>query len=327
VAGAVLRQPLNGFNGLMALGAMRTLYHITGDEDVGRFYYDGLLEDRGYFDAIERNISLMYFGTGTNYSNVNMAFVASYGVLRYENDGPTALRARALLEQFLYAPGLEREARGLGQSLFDFIYAGFRASGIGGAGRTARDEGTQTLREFPMPPYWTDDVINCDDAELAARRCTAIDGSTELLLSTELGWNDRVVALDPLPKALRPDDNFEWRSDPHRVNGGAGSRLNPGGGFHGAYWMGRFLKASSNGFDNISPIARPRTTPRPRADAGPGDEDAGAGDSGTESDAGAPPGGGGGCGCVVALPSAGTDGWLLLLAGIVFSLRRRRSRG
>ena len=137
-----------------------------------------------------------------------------------------------------------------------------------------------------------------------------------------MGRGGAIVATEPLPKRLRPDDNFEWRSDPHRVNGTAGSRLNPGGGFHGAYWMGRFLQQGDTGFHNISPIARERT-PRPppmdagvELDAGPVVDEAGVdagADAGTEE-------GGGGCGCGVVDFSA--SWWWALL----FAARRRRGR-
>jgi hypothetical protein len=79
-----------------------------------------------------------------------------------------------------------------------------------------------------------------------------------------------VVAIDPLPMRLRPPSNFEWRSDPHSVNGGGSSRLNPGGEVYAAYWMGRFLQAGTSGFENVSPIARDLPTPA----IAPGDDPA-----------------------------------------------------
>ena len=315
LGGAVMPRALNGFNAVMSMGMMRTLYHITGDRDVGEHYYR-LIEERGYLDSAELNVTLVYVGTITNYSNVNMAMVALYGMLRYETEMEYALRARGILETLLYAPGESREARGLGQSWFDFLYAGFRVGGNGSAGRTALDQGVQTLREFDMPPYWQTDVINCDDAELAAGSCIAIDGTTAITIAETAGRGGAIVATEPLPKRLRPDDNFEWRSDPHRVNGTAGSRLNPGGDFHGAYWMGRFLQRGDTGFHNLSPIARARTPmpPRPDAgmlpDAGPFDDTDASPDAGTASS-------GGGCGGCNA--DFGASGWWFLL----FAVRRR----
>ena len=320
LGGTVVTPPLNGFNAVMSLGVMRTLYHITGDRDVGEHYYR-LIEERGYLDVAELNLTLVYVGTITNYSNVNMAMVALYGMLRYETEMIYALRARGMLETLLYAPGENREARGLGQSWFDFLYAGFRVGGNGSDGATAVSQGVQTLREFDMPPYWQTEVINCDEAELAAGRCIAIDGVTEITIADTAGRGGGPVATEPLPKRLRPKDNFEWRSDPHSVNGGAGSRLNPGGGFHGAYWMGRFLQQGDTGFHNVSPIARPRTPVPPPTDAGmsldagPG-TDASAGDAMTGGDAGTEEGGGG------CSADFGITGWWALL----FVARRRNGR-
>lgn len=84
--GVVFDDPMNGFNAWMALGIVRTLYHVTGDEALGRFYYDELIRERGYLKSAADSLSVMYTGADTNYSNVNMAFVAAYGVLRYESD-------------------------------------------------------------------------------------------------------------------------------------------------------------------------------------------------------------------------------------------------
>ncbi len=317
-AGSVLpgAPAVNGFNALMALGIVRTLFHITGDEAIGRFYYEELLDRRDYLASVEESVSVMYFGEQTNYSNVNMAFVAAYGVLRYESDEEIGLHLRRILHDHLYAPGRDREARGLGQSFFDFLYAAFRV-GPRADGRTAVAEGLATLGEFPAPPYWNPAVDNCDAAEIAALTCTAIDGSTTIALSPELGRGDSVVSVDPLPKRLRPPSNFEWRSDPHTVNGGGGSRLNPGGGFHAAYWMGRFLEHGSSGFENVSPLARPAPPRSAPPDAGV------AVDGGAEA---AEDGEGGcGCGAVGAPRRAGPAAWIVvvLFAGLARSAARR----
>jgi hypothetical protein len=48
------------------------------------------------------------------------------------------------------------------------------------------------------------------------------------------------------------------RSDPRTVNGGSSIRLDPGGDFQAAYWMGRALVAAPSGAANLSPVARPR---------------------------------------------------------------------
>jgi hypothetical protein len=306
--GAVLDFPLNGFNAWMALSILRTIYHITGDETFGRFYAEELVGRRGYLQVSQDTMSVMYTGASTNYSNVNMAFVAAYGLLRYETDVELGAQIRAILETELYVVDGERGARGLGQSFFDVMYAAFRLGGsILGPGADALVDGTATLVDFPSPPYWDPLVENCDATEIAALTCTAIDGST-LELSPDPGWGGRVVATTPLPVALQPPSNFHWRSDPHSVNGGGGTRLNPGGDFHAAYWMGRMLRRTlGDGSENLSPIAR--ALPAPAA---------------------APPAAepeGGGCACTTRSRQERHAGVaLVVLAGLVATLTRRRAR-
>ncbi len=340
IPGLVVQTAGNPFNAVMALGAMRTLFHITGDERIGRFYYDELIAARGYMDLAEAEWAITYMGTNTNYSNINMGFVAIYGILRYETDPTIAAQARRVLENQLYAPGEDREARGLKQSLFDVIYAGFGAMGTSGPGQTAVSDALETLEDYPGAPHWNDAVENCDPMELTALSCTAIDGST-IAVSPLLGWNDIRVAVDPLPMAIRPPSNFEWRSDPHRVNGGGGDRLNPAGGFWAAYWLGRLLQSTNDGMDNVSPNGRPAPPP------GMGGAGGAAGAAGQSSTGGAPSGGApgtggstggaggatatggdsGGCGCRLA----GGEGpsphpyWALMLAAVAARRRRQRS--
>ena len=306
--GVLLGETFNGFNAWMALSIVRTLHHMSGDEALGKFYRE-LVHTRGYPESFQCTadpcvvlpLSSIYFGTATNFSNVNMAFVAAYGLLRYENDPELAQIYRTVLEAELYAPGVDREARGLGQSFFDFMYAGFRVGGSFGPGEDALGQGIATLGEAPAAPYWDTEVVNCDAAEIASLDCVASDG-TPLPLSDEEGWKGGVVAIDPVPMRLRPPTNFEWRSDPHSVNGGGSTRLNPGAGFYTAYWMGRFLQRTTDGLDNISPRARelPREAP-------PSDE--------LEEEAS-------GCACGVA-PSRLRAGWLLLLLSGLLCARRR----
>lgn len=325
--GLVIEGVRNGFNAWMALGIVRTLFHITGDERIGRAYYDELVGARGYLDAVRESVSLMYLGTETNFSNVNMAFVAAYGLVRYESDPEVGAEIRELLDGQLYSPGRARQAEGLGQSFFDVIFAGFGPSGATGPGRAGLERGLRTLREHPAPPTWNHRIDNCDEDEIASRDCIGIDG-TPLRIAEGLGRGGGPVTEEPVPMRIRPPSNFEWRDDPHRVNGGGGDRLNPAGDFHAAYWMGRFLRRTEAGEDNLSPIARPPlwTTP-PGQDAGPG-ADAGA-DAGPAGDAGAPPdpADAGGCGCRIAPPRGtgrrglGAAG-ALMLAGLWYRSRR-----
>lgn len=307
LAGTVLSRPTNGFNAIMSLGMMRTLYHITGDPEIGRFYYEEMNDRRDYLDAAERTVRAVYIGgTQTNYSNINMVFVAIWGLLRFETSAVLRRRILAILEDHLYDAGVDRDARGLGLPFFDFMYAGFRGA-FDSEGMTAVAEGTATLSGFPAAPCWNPLVTNCDAAELASLACVADDG-TPLPLASTLGRGDAPVAIDPVPMRLRPPSNFEHRSDPHRVNGGGGDRLNPAGSMHAAYWMGRLLEAGLGDL-NISPHARAALIPAPR-DAGPGGADAGPGG-----------GDGGDCGCHAA---RGQRSPAFLFLALALLLGRRR---
>lgn len=326
--GLVLEGVRNGFNAWMALGIVRTLYHVTGDEQIGRFYYEELIGAREYLAAVRESVSLMYLGTETNFSNVNMAFVAAYGLGRYESDPAIGAELRELLAGQLYAPGRAREAEDLGQTFFDFLFAAFGPSGATGPGRAGLERGLATLREHPAAPTWNRAVDNCDDAEIASRDCIGLDG-TPIRIAEGLGRGGGVVAEEAVPMRIRPPSNFEWRDDPHRVNGGGGDRLNPAGDFHAAYWMGRFLLRTDAGEGNVSPIARPPIGNMPTGDDAGVDAGAG-GDAGAGQDAG--PGGhggsGGGCDCAIAPRSNASGAGALVGAALLLAARLgRRRRG
>ncbi len=268
----------NGFNALLGLATMRTLCHVSRDADVCDFYYDELVDGRDWPGVLVQDpiptadippdvqdflassglvlpptlselgsLPGVDFAEQTNYSNVNMAFIGFYGLLRYEPD--PALRAlyRQSLVEALWDTGASpRQPRVLAQSFFDFLFAGLSGDAtalepLAGASRT--------LAEFPAPPYWNDRVENCDADELSALSCIAVDGETPIAISPEAGRNGAIVAVDVLPKRLRPPSNYEWRSNPYVPNGGGGDRLNPGGDFRGAYWLGRFLE---RGAENLA---------------------------------------------------------------------------
>jgi hypothetical protein len=348
IPGMISDYPVNPFNAVMALGAMRTLYQITGDADIGAYYYDELIGARGYLELAQESLSLVYFGVGTNYSNVNMAFCAIWGLLRFEPDLGIADAVRGTLVDQLYPESDQsgRSARGLQQSFFDFMVAGFAPDGTDGVdplGAQALADGVSTLVDHPDAPLWDDAVENCDAAELAVGTCTAIDGTTTLTLAGSLGWGDTVVALEPLPIAIRPRSNFAWRSNPHAVNGSATTRLDPGGELHAAYWMGRMLQRGDDGMANVSPDARGRPEdPEPGGSSSTGDgggsgadETAGgSADAGTavetHGDSTGAPGHAGdaagedGCGCASA-PGTGPRALLLPLVLALGCTRTRRT--
>ncbi|MCA9772314.1 MAG: hypothetical protein KC466_07885, partial [Myxococcales bacterium] len=269
---------VNGFNALLGLASVKTLAHVTGDPDVMRFFRHQLIDVEGYDKAINSTLNLMYGYPISNYSNFNMAMVAIYNLIAYENDPDLLARWDDALEHQIWFVDRDPDtiSRSL-QSWFNFIYAGLR---LGGTDAQAVAEGTQTLREFPEPPYFTRDVINCDAAEIAAGSCLAVDGVTTLALDGDFFFGTfipreprggGIKTVDPLPKRLRPDNNFEWRSSPFEPNGGGSDRLNPGGDFRAAYWLGRRLQVSADNAVNRSPKAR--TAPDLDGDGVPYDRD------------------------------------------------------
>ena len=242
----------NGWNALAALGVVRTLYHITGDAALRDYYYDELIGQRDFPHLMVSgpvHVGAMYQDgdPDTNFSNVNMAFVSAWGLLRYETDPDLRATFEEVFASELWDLGHPHDGASIQQALFNL----FR-SGLAGNDEAVTASAAAQLGEFVPPPYFDDAVENCDAGELAAGSCVAIDGETAIEL-TEANSN---LSRAPLPKRLRPPSNFEWRSDPRSVNGGGGVRLNPGGDFRAAYWMGRILLATPDPDGNVSPRAR-----------------------------------------------------------------------
>jgi len=243
----------NGWNALAALGVVRTLLHITGDADLRDYYYDELIGRRKFPHLMVSgpvHVGAMYQDGGagdTNFSNVNMAFVSAWGVLRYESDPDLRATFHHVFETELWDLDHPHDGAHIHQAFFDLL-----RSGLNGDQPDTTAGATGQLGEFATPPYFDSAVENCDADELAAGSCLAIDGTTEITL-VEAGSN---LSRTPLPKRLRPPSNFEWRSDPRSVNGGGSVRLDPGGDLRAAYWMGRVLLATSDPDGNLSLNAR-----------------------------------------------------------------------
>lgn len=321
--GVVNARPLNGFNAVMALGIVRTLYHVTGDAEIGHFYYQTLIADRDYLGSAMRTVRAMYQAAATNYSNVNMAFVAAYGVLRYETDPTIQARMRDILETQLYAPGVDREARGLALPFFDLLYAGFRDPGAtDAAGAMAVTDALGTLGQYPRAPIWEPVIVNCDATEIAAGSCLGIDGTTTITLLTSAGHGGSLVARDVVPLAIRPHSDFEHRSDPHRVNGGGGSTLDPAGDIVASYWLGRLLDRAG-GTTNVSPSARAALPWTPPADAGVTRDAAVAADAGALGDAGPTPPASSSCGCHAGRAADAPTTLVVFALGLLAMKRRR----
>ncbi len=250
----------NVFNLFMTVGVMKGLYHVTGDPDVEAFIYEELLSKRNYLqlmkdslDGAKGALDYIYAGTMTNFDNPDMTGVALWMALYTETDPEVADVLHFWLEQGWWQRAGESHTAALcKQPFWHAIYLGLTRTGV--QPKTVK-ELRDLLLAFDLGPYWNPMRINCDDTETAAGECLAIDGDTILTLTAQDDGGTWMAseALDP---SIRPPSNFNARSNPFRVNGGGGMRLNPGGDLLAAYWMGRYLEASEPGASNVSPFAR-----------------------------------------------------------------------
>ncbi len=239
----------NGFHAAMALGAVATWAFVSEDPELKSFLYDDLITTRQLDMMPAEDMGPVNTGVGTNFSNFNMAFQGFWLALRYVDSPASVARLKQGLKHKLYDNGGKRQPREQKQSLFDYVYAAGMAgsSAFGNMDRdlidaTALTNGTQTLSEFPQPPFWEFGVENCTPEELEAKKCEALNGM-ELDVIGEDGWKGTLVCEQVIPMAIRPPSNYYWRSDPYKPNGGGnGSRLIPGVDFRYAYWLGRWAR-------------------------------------------------------------------------------------
>ncbi len=322
----------NVFNLFLALGVVKGLYHVTGDPELEAYLYDELLHDRGYQGLAERArgagaIDYVWVGSQTNYDNPDMAGLALWLNLYLETDDAVAAPVRAFLEDGWWRREGETHSADRGkQPLWNALYLGVTDRGTDPAlVATTRD----LLLAFDLGPYWNEPRLNCDEAELAAGVCLAVDGQTLLTLAGTNN-NGEPVASEALDPSIRPTSNYDARSNPYDVNGGGdGLRLNPGGDLIAAYWLARWAQAMPAGAANRSPRARAHAPiggwaaePAPEAaEAAP--EASVDADASDEPLPDAEPGSGGGGGCQVGAPAPGAcAAWLL---GAVAWLVRRRA--
>jgi hypothetical protein len=246
----------NGFHASMALGFVAAWVYVTEDPELTRWLHEDLIGKRRLHELVRDSLLLVWAGKNSNYSNYNMAFGALWLAQRYLDDPEVLAVLRTATRESLYAiPGQPSQPEVLGQSYFDFIYAaGDAGQNPWGPLGSAVDEaavtrGTQTLRDYPEPPYWDfpvvlcpDAVCDCDTPEVASSECTAPDG-TELTVLGCVGRNCDLITAEPIPMKIRPPSNYHWRSNPFKPSaGGDGSTLLPGVDFRIAYWTARWTK-------------------------------------------------------------------------------------
>lgn len=239
---------VNGQHAAMALGIIAVLARVSGDAELARYLHEELIERRALHEIVRENATLIDAGTRSNFSNYNMSFTGLWLAQRYLCDD-LARSAVAEGTTALYgAEGAERQPSSQAQTFYDFVFEAAYGDAtvtrpLSAVSEPAYARGLASLTGFPAAPFFEESVINCDEAEIAAMTCTAIDGETTLTLLGEVGRGDELVAAEALPMALRPPSNYHWRSDPYRVNREAdGTSLFPGVDFRVAYWMGRHLR-------------------------------------------------------------------------------------
>ncbi len=285
----------NTFNAIMALGIVASLWHVSGDPELEDYLYGELMQRRRYHERVLQGpeqgaLAIFYFGTRTNFSVTHMAALALWQVFHLEADDALAQGLEPILEDLWWlAPGSSRTARRARQPFYHLLYLGLsRRGGAAVLGPEALD----LLEAFPLAPLQQRAVRNCDEAELAARRCIAEDGS-ELQIEEQPGRGGGPVATEALWPSIRPSSNFYSRSDPFEVNGEGGLALYPGSDLLAAYWLARLIPSLAAGQRWVSPHARahrsveweepPGEDLGPPRDLGPGDlggEDLGGGDLG-----------------------------------------------
>ena len=253
----------NGFNSVAALGIFKTIALVSGEQRF-RDFIDSMINEREFLKYVDQTFRFTNTGPfATNWSNVNMAFVGIYPLLRFEADPELQSYWRKVLRRDLWQgwyPGWSVASTQLG--LFSVIYAAFAP---GPTDDEAAASAAFDLHEFRAPPYYDLVIENCDADEIAAGECLAVDGVTMIKLSgiqigdqfyPFYGHNGSLQAAEPVPRAIRPPSDFDWRSSPYDVNGGYGSLgLMSGGDFHAAYWLGRFLRRGTDASINTSPLA------------------------------------------------------------------------
>ena len=168
-----------------------------------------------------QNAGFIFTGASTNYSNVNMLAIALATLGRFETDAYVRQKIQATLDTQFWSTGSDRDASHVKQAWFDAVYGAYGTLHP----PEIRARLAENLGGFQAPPAFERDVVNCDGAEIDAGVCTAVDGKTQIHLLASAGHGGEVEAADIVPKTLRPDTNFEWRSDPHRVNGTGSTKM------------------------------------------------------------------------------------------------------
>jgi len=204
-------EPLNC---LVALSAVKVAHHVTGEERFARAYES--LVARGYARrAVSARRPWWERWTGVNHSDNNLAFLAYYNLIRYEQDP-------VLLD--LYRQSLRRAwsvVRREKNPFFTFVFHALVPQSEWD--RTALYEAVDTLRRFPTE-----------------RRSLAPNARPDQCIAAARDRFGRKQACEPVPIDERPQASMEWNGNPYRLEGGQDDRMAYSGfDYLLAYWLGR----------------------------------------------------------------------------------------
>lgn len=230
----------NGQNAVMALGIAAALARAAADPALDAWIADTLVADRNLPGIVAETVEGIDLGRASNYSNHNMAFLGGHLVDRHlcldTARAPVAQGMRTLYAR----PGRDRQPIEQGQALYDLVAAFAARDTDGAVDPAALDRVVSTLVAYPQAPVWDTAPDHCDDDEIAAGACLAADGVTRIALEPRGGRNDALIAVAPMPWALRPPSNYHWRSNPYQVDrGGDGRTLLSAVDFRFVYWDAR----------------------------------------------------------------------------------------
>jgi hypothetical protein len=239
----------NGFYTIMALGIIGVLAEVVDDPEIDGYLYDKLIEHREFAIIAKEQSLEINLDEGTNFSNYNMAFDGAWLALRFIQGDKVRADIREALEVQLYnTPGKNFQPIEQKQSFFDLVYASGMCDSSANSpcqlepDQAVIDRALETLLEFPKPPFWEFERVNCDETEIQTGDCTADDG-THLDVLGYVGRNGDLIAAQPIPMRIRGPSNYYWRSNPYKPNGGSdGAAMYVGPDFRLAYWMGRWIR-------------------------------------------------------------------------------------
>ena len=201
-----------GLNSLEMLSYLKVAHHITGDDRYAQAYGD-LIEAHHYaHNTLEQKVMPGDFpGAENNHSDDELAFLAYYGLLTYEDD--PQLRA-------LYVASIERSwqlERPEACPLWNAVYGGT-------TGRSCDAEAAaRSLCEIPL--------------DLIEWRMTN-SHRADVKLDPDHDRGGRPQMLQPLPWRERP--LHKWNGNPYVVDGGSGLKEECGTFWLLPYWMARY---------------------------------------------------------------------------------------